>query len=142
MAWLRSLRNMLVRSWWGAILREHDTEPAELSGGVLKVALGVWLLLPWDTFSSSPTFRVISIMPEWLWGTSLVGIGVFHLSALRSGDVQQRQVGALIGFLVWFALGSVFVWTNPPAIGWILFMWAALMQMWASLRLSSEVARS
>jgi hypothetical protein len=125
----------MVASWWGLILREHDTEPAELSGGALKVAIGLWLLLPLDTFESSRSFEALTILPEWAWGTLLLCIGVFHIGVLRLGDRDWRQRAALFGFLVWFSFAVVFVTTNPPGIGWLAFLMAGLAQMWCSIRL-------
>ena len=138
MSILRSLRECLRSSWWGKILAEHDTEPAELSGGLMKILIGLWLLLPFETFESSPTFAVFSILPEWLWGGALIAIGAGHVSALRSGDLDQRRHAATIGYLVWFSFSVVFVWTNPPAIGWIAFLIAGLAQLWCSLRLGGR----
>lgn len=135
MTWLRSSRNRFSRAWWGLILAEHDTEPAEFSGGLLKVAIGFWLLLPFETFESSPTFAVFSILPEWLWGSALFALGAFHLLALRSGGQEARRHAATIGYLVWFSFAMVFVYTNPPAIDWLAFLTAGLAQLWCSLRL-------
>lgn len=135
MAWLRTLPGRLAEGWWSLILRDHDTEPVELSGGLLKVSIGAWLLLPWDTFESSPTFAVFSILPEWLWGCALLAIGAAHLVSLRSGDLDRRRHGATVGYLIWFSFAMVFVFTNPPAIGWLAFLMAGLAQLWCSLRL-------
>lgn len=134
MAWLQRARS----AWWSLILAEHDTEPAELSGGLMKVAIGFWLLLPWSTFESSPTFAVFSILPEWVWGCSLLALGLAHLLSLRSGNIDRRRHGAMVGYLVWFSFAVVFVATNPPAIGWIAFLIAGLAQLWCSLRLSKR----
>jgi hypothetical protein len=132
---LHMVRDGIIASWWGVILAEHDTEPAELSGGALKCAIGLWLLLPFDTFASSPTFVTLAILPEWVWGTALLCVGVFHLGVLRLGDRSWRQRASLFGFLVWFSFAVVFVFTNPPAFGWLAFMMAGLAQMWCSIRL-------
>jgi uncharacterized membrane protein HdeD (DUF308 family) len=131
------LRDTIKHSWWGAILAEHDTEPVELIGGGTKVAMGVWLLLPLQSFSSSPTFAALAILPEWVWGLFLLCVGIFHLAALHNGHRGWRKWAAVVGFLVWFSFGTVFVWTNPPAIGWIMFLAIAAAQMWASIRLGS-----
>lgn len=104
-------------------------------GGLLKIVVGVWLLLPWDTFASSSTFRVIGVAPEWAWGTVLFLVGSGHLVVLRDGSRTGRRRASLIGFLFWFSLGSVFVFSNPPALGWLLFMMSALGQGWAWIRL-------
>lgn len=139
MAYLRTLRDSIRASWYGAILAEHDTEPVELMGGGTKVMMGVWLLLPFQSFTSSPTFAALAVLPEWVWGTFLLCVGVFHLAVLRNGDRDWRKWAALIGFLIWVSFGTVFVWTNPPAIGWIMFMSVGGVQMWASLRLGTPV---
>jgi hypothetical protein len=124
-----------MASWWAAILLEHDVEPAELSGGLMKLFIGIWLLLPLDTFDSSPTFAALAIMPEWLWGVALVTLGSAHLAALHTGHQDRRRNAATVGYLVWFSFAVVFVTTNPPAIGWIAFMMAGLAQLWVSVRL-------
>src|SRR5688572_6041806 len=134
MHFLTALRDTIRRSWWGRILAEMDTEPVELMGGGAKIVMGVWLLLPFQSFTSSPTFAALSVLPEWLWGTFLLCVGLFHLAALRDGYRGWRKWAALVGFLIWVSFGTVFVWTNPPAIGWVLFMSVGGAQMWASIR--------
>lgn len=129
-----------ARSWYGLVLSQHDTEPAELSGGLLKVLIGAWLLLPWDTFSSSPTFAVLSVLPETVWGGALVALGLWHWAALRSGDRDRRRLAATVGYLIWFSFSVLFVTTNPPALGWACFLVAGLAQLWVSLRLLARRA--
>lgn len=131
MRWLDGLTS----AWFAPILAEHDTEPTELAGGTLKVAMGLWLLLPFDTFGSSPTFATLAVLPEWTWAIVLIGLGGFHILALRSGDRDARRLASMIGYLVWFSFAMVFVATNPPAIGWLAFLLAGLGQLWCSLRL-------
>src|SRR4051794_8451169 len=98
-----------------------DTEPTELFGGCLKVGLGTWLLAHPGAFSSSSTFSVIAVIPEWAWGGFLLCAGVGRMAALRRGAVPWRRLACLIGFLVWFSFAALFVWSNPPAIGWVAF---------------------
>lgn len=130
-----ALRSSIQTSWWGLILADHDTEPVELIGGATKVAMGVWLLMPLRSFASSPTFVTLNLLPEWVWGLFLLALGLLHLAALHNGYRPWRKWSALIGCLVWCSFSIVFVWANPPAIGWIMFMSVGLAQMWASVRL-------
>jgi hypothetical protein len=132
---LVALRDAIKHSWWGVILAEMDTEPVELIGGGTKVLMGLWLLLPLESFTSSPSFVAISIFSEWLWGLVLLVVGIAHLAALHNGNREWRQWASLIGFLIWFSFAVVFVVANPPAIGWIMFLSVAFAQMWASVRL-------
>ena len=138
MAWLRSFRDQIRASWWGRILAEHDTEPVELSGGALKVLLGCWLLLPLDSFGSSPTFAALDVIPEAALGFLLLGVGIGHLLALRDGYVPWRRMASLIGFLVWFTFAATFVWSNPPAMGWLPFLLSAAGQGWCYIRLGGS----
>ncbi len=131
----RAWRTRVRCSWWGLILAEHDTEPVELAGGVLKVMLGAWLVLPWQSFASSPTFETLAVVPEWLAGMALLSLGAWHMLALRSGVRCWRRTASLLGFLVWFSMAVTFVIANPPAIGWLAFMMAALGQGWCYVRL-------
>jgi hypothetical protein len=136
MRWLLHSLDRTARTWWALILRDHDTEPAELSGGLLKVAIGVWLLLPMDTIGSSPTFSALSILPEWTWGMMLTALGSWHLFVLRDGDRTRRRTASTVAYYFWFSLAILFVSTNPPAIGWLAFLVAGLAQLWASVRLA------
>lgn len=139
MRWLARWAERLSRAWWALVLAEHDTEPAELSGGLLKVSIGCWLLLPLDTLGSSPTFAALTVLPEWLWGAGLAALGVAHLFALRSGDRDRRRQASTIGWVVWFSFAVTFVVTNPPAFGFLAFLLAGLAQLWCSLRLRRRV---
>lgn len=135
MAYFLRLQASIERSWYAAILREHDTEPIELLGGATKAMMGVWLLLPMESFASSRSFSALVVLPEWAWGSFLLLVGVCHLVALHDGNRAWRRRAAFVGFLVWCSFGIVFVWNNPPAIGWVMFMAAGLAQLWANLRL-------
>lgn len=129
------IRDWLTRCWWARILAEHDTEPIELQGATLKILLGFWLLLPWDSFDASPTFRYLDAIPETAWGTFLLITGFIHWYTLRSGYREMRRVSCLLGFLVWFALTVVFLVANAPAIGFAAFFVVALGQGWSYIRL-------
>lgn len=134
--WLTGLRARLRGSWWGLILAEHDTEPAELLGGVAKVCIGIWLLLPSYTFTNNTMlYGDLMILPEWAWGCALIAIGVAHLSTLRDGDPRWRRWGAFAGFLTWCMLGGTFIHTQPSALVGPTFLLFAASIGWAYIRL-------
>lgn len=133
MPFLRGLRDRLSQSWWGRILAEHDTEPTELSGGLLKVTIAFWLLLPWQ--SISPAFGAASHIPEIWWSIFLVVVGVGHLAALRNGYPAWRRWGALVGFFVWCSL-AISLWANGVVgLAPLLFLGAGLSQGWCYVRI-------
>lgn len=125
----------IQKSWWGRIIAEHDTEPEELRAATTDILVGFWLFLPFNTFSASPTFYVMTVLPELIWALGFLTLGGVGLYILRSGDLEKRRKIALINFLIWGALAFVFVFGNPPAIGWLLFMYAAIGQGWCTIRL-------
>jgi hypothetical protein len=132
---LHRLRDVLRYSWWGRILAEHDSEPTELSGGLLKIVVGFWLILPLQTFSGGPAFGTISVIPEDIWALFLVIIGSGHLAALANGHPAWRRWAALVGCFVWCAMGSTFLWASPSSIGPLLFLGAGVSQAWCYVRL-------
>jgi hypothetical protein len=138
---LVAFRDMIQRSWWALILAEHDTEPTELSGGLLKAVIGFWLLLPVQTFSNAPAFEAVSVIPESAWGVFLVVVGVLHLAALRNGHAGWRRWAALIGCFIWCAMGLTFMAANPAGIGPLLFVGAGLAQGWCYSRLGALMER-
>ncbi len=135
MSILLRLRAALRTFWWGRILAEHDTEPTELAGGLMKLLIGGWLLLPHDTTS---TFSLLTIAPEWAWGVVMALLGGGHWFALRDGYVRWRRAAAMLGFLVWFYLALTALWFNPASLGFALFSGLAVSQSWVYVRLGRE----
>lgn len=135
---ISDLRRSVRQSWWGKILAELDTEPHELSGGLLKIVIGAQLIGPWSTFGSSPAYADLAILPEFFWGWFLIAIGVAHLLALRSGYLAWRRWACFGGFVIWFSFGATFVHANPTSLGWVVFAYAGAWQLWAHVRLGRK----
>lgn len=133
-----TLLNYIRYSWWGRIFAEMDTEPTELGGGLLKVAIGVQLLLPLSTFGTSVSFQTLSIFPEWAWGMVLVLLGAIHLMALQSGKHGPRRWTARMGAFVWMSISATFWIANPASLGAVIFFFAGVAQGWASTRLTGD----
>lgn len=133
MQWLRAIRDRLRASWWGRILAEHDTEPTELSGGLLKVTIAFWLLMPFQ--SLSPAFGAVTLIPEFWWSIFLLVVGIGHVTALRDGFPAWRRWGCLVGVFVWGAL-AISLWSNGVVgLAPLLFFGACLSQGWCYIRL-------
>jgi hypothetical protein len=66
----------------------------------LQLALwGLWLLMPWDTFSTAAVFATLSaIVPEWVWGLATLVSGSLWLL------VRPMHLRA------WLALWAIFYW--------------------------------
>lgn len=133
--WLVSLRDCIARSWWGLILSEHDTEPTELAGGLMKVILAGVLLWPSETFSAGRIYGLLAVLPEPIWGSVMLVFGIVHLGSLRSGVRVWRRWMALVGFLIWFTWSISFFVGNPANTGGAVYLLLALAQGWAHVRL-------
>ena len=130
------LKAMLVWSWYGRILAEHDTEPSELLSGALKVTLGLHLLWPGQTFAGNTLlYGDMAILPEWAWGMLFVAVGVGHLGALRNGNASWRRWAAFAAFLVWSSLGFTFLHTQATALVGPTFAVLAVSSGWVYVRL-------
>lgn len=129
------LRDAIRSSWWGLILVEHDTEPTEMFGGLLKLLLAGLLLLPYDTFGGARVYGLLSVLPESVWAVVLLLFGCVHLLALRHGVRTWRRWMALAGFLIWFTWAISFVLGSPSNTGCVVYLLAALGQAWAYTRL-------
>ena len=104
-----------------------------MSGGLLKVTLSLWLLLPVQ--SLGPVFGAVSMIPEFWWSIFLMVVGVGHLVALRNGHPAWRRYGAFVGFFVWCSL-AITLWVNGAVgIAPLLFLGAGLSQGWCYYRL-------
>jgi hypothetical protein len=132
---LRVIRDTIKTSWWGLILAEHDTEPTEMFGGLMKLLLAVLLLVPVDTFNRSSVYGLLSVLPEPVWGAVMLVFGGVHLLSLRHGNRHWRRWMALAGFLIWFSWSvSIFVGA-PSSTGGVVYLLAALAQGWVYVRL-------
>lgn len=132
---LVALRDRIRSSWWGLILSEHDTEPTEMSGGLLKLGLAVVLLTPRDTFGSSVVYSLLSVVPEPIWGVVLLVFGCLHLGSLHNGARSWRRAMAGVGFLIWFCWWVSFALGSTASTGSVVYLLAAFGQGWCYVRL-------
>lgn len=133
--WTIRLRESIRSSWWGLILSEHDTEPTEMFGGVMKLLLAGVLISPQDTFGSARVYGMLSALPEPIWGAVMLVFGTVHLLALRHGVRAWRRWMALTGFLIWFTWSVSFILGSPSNTGAVVYLLAAFGQAWAYVRL-------
>ena len=129
------LRDLIVTSWYWPIVRDFDTEPAELLGVILTTLWGLWLLLPMQTFHSSVAYNALAVVPEWLLGSVLLVIGMHAGAALRDGRVSRRREAALSMFGGWFAIAAAFAWGDITNTGVVVYGVVAVAAGWVYLRL-------
>jgi len=87
---------------------------------------GLWLLMPWDTFSISNVYRYMRFIPEWCWGLGvfmfgMVSLFIVYLENERpySRRCQITIIGIILWTLIpiWLALGDFRGLTISNALG-------------------------
>lgn len=97
---------------------------------------GVVLLLPTETFASANTWEFFaSVMPEWMWGALMLGLGSARLIGLIINGTRPRvtpwirAVSAFVGFLIFSGI------TYSFAASGVISTWIAIYPAIAAVEL-------
>jgi hypothetical protein len=100
---------------------------------------GVWLLLPFDTFGSSATFRVLPmIAPEWAWGAVFVTVSLLLLFGILRCSRAIRRHALLFLSLLWLATWSALVISNWRSTAATNYIWWAILSAYSYMRVASN----
>jgi hypothetical protein len=89
--------------------------------GFFSVLVGFWLMLPWDTYNLSPTYKwLAALSPDWVPGILLLGAGVIMLWGAWTNRAKPIIVTSWIGYSVWTAISILLLIANAYSILWIL----------------------
>lgn len=77
----------------------YDWEVVEIMGATIKIGMGFWLLLPFQSFKNGG--GITSVGAENIWGWALLILGVTHMVAIRAGRIKYRRIMTFIAFLFW-----------------------------------------
>lgn len=127
---------MTFRGRIAAMLMKRDLQPIEIVFGFCgEVLWGLFLVLPFRTFASSPSFAVMDYAPEWLWGLAVAAIGIARIIATGNDSRRGRNAVAVAGIFMWGAIASMLFWANPHATGWVTYgLLHAMLNFYLSLR--------
>lgn len=103
---------------------------------------GCWLLLPWTTYGSSPTFTILArVFPEPMMGALFLLAGLGGGLALMRGSLRIWRHYLLTqgGLLVFYAL--VLGWGNLASGAFNIYGWLGVGAWLAWWSLGSEMAR-
>lgn len=99
-------------------MRWRDVNPAIRAA--LTILWGLWILLPWNTLPSTPSFDFIETLSpnETVWGFLVMTCGLLQAAQLR---YRQRTL-LLAPALVWWTFIAIGVGiANPSAPAWITY---------------------
>lgn len=87
-----------------AVFGHLDVRSIEVVFLALTFGWGTWMAMPWDTFGSAPSYRILEqIAPEWMWGATAIFIGTCRLCGLLFGSFPLRIFAAGAGCGIWWS---------------------------------------
>jgi len=107
----------------------HKSAPLyPLAFGVLIMLWGLWLLLPFSVFSTSPSYSFVSgVTSEAFLGGIAFLIGATQVYAVLTRNVKLIAYTAISQFVFWTFLFLSFVQSNWQSPGTVVYSWIALM---------------
>ena len=94
----------------------------ELICAIEAILWGTWLLVPWDMFSASKTFRFMNtIAPEWVWGLTVCLLGVCQLCGLLVKSYKTRRLAAVLSIFTWTLVSIAVIAGNYQSTATIIY---------------------
>lgn len=124
------------------IIRDFDHEYSEFMLALFKTLIGFWYLMPWSSFSASPTGKSFSeFAPEWVWGLCFFVFGVVQLYCVMQGArYKLRATLSMAGMWLWIIFTVLTVLSNWRGVGWIITFIFILTNIVIYLRLKNVSA--
>lgn len=128
----------MLRRLWGL-----NTLSAELFLSALALSWGMWLLLPFESYTTTPTYRYLSAWgPEWIFGMLTMLVGIIQYVGVLLGVTNYFQQwrfrigGGILGVAIWGSIALSFWLSNPFSTAPIIYTITLLGCMFIALRLS------
>lgn len=107
----------------------------EILGGVLAFWIGLWLILPWDTYAVSHQWSAAArVAPEFVWGLAFIIISGVKFAAIRSEDRTWRRRTSLLLALSYAFLALMFALGDARGIALPVWGTMACAHGWSWLR--------
>jgi hypothetical protein len=131
------------------IVLRKDYEPFALGLALFRIGWGLLLLMPWDTFSSVASFRLmdalfslpqlallgrVAVSSEAIWGTITILLSLIHLYGILLDRPAWRSWGSLFGIGNFIAVAVMVGIANPQGTGWWSYGCLALFALFCWLR--------
>lgn len=98
--------------------------------GIMSLSMGIWLLTPLGTFSSSEYGLLASTAPEWVWGVLMLIPGVLKITGTLLRKWTVARAGCWWGFLVWIFFSVSFFIEDPTSPISSLLFWKGILNGW------------
>jgi len=112
-------------------MSEHKFTLIELTMPSFLLVVAAWFWF-FDLREISQTYRYLNIAPPYLWGAMFFIVGVFKFYAIVYDRLLIRQTAALVGMVLWFAIGALFLFGDYRSPVGILCLYLAVQsfQSW------------
>jgi hypothetical protein len=119
----------------------YEIELVEIMSGIAALSWGIWLLIPsLDSFQSGRTFEAMAMVaPEWLWGTSMMGVGFFAIQSVLAHNIRLRKMTSLTLSIMWMFITAIFAYSNLASTAAVTYGVFTFFTAWSYLRLSQRV---
>lgn len=100
----------------------------EVFSSLLAWCWGILLILPYDTFGSTLSYRTMAFLaPEESWGFLFILIALLHGLSLCAGFFELRVPACWLASFIWSFVGVLFAIANPQGIAPWLWLSLALL---------------
>lgn len=111
---------------------DTDTFSLETMLGIESFLWGLWLLLPFDTFSASPVYSVMNqIAPEHVWGIGMIVLGIAQIMVLCTHNPKARYIFSTGALFVWLFTDVGFWLSGSPSAAPTVYLIPVIMAAWS-----------
>lgn len=115
-----------------------DPDYTELWSGGLTLTIGLFLLLPIETFSTRNVYSVLEgTFPEPIWGVVFCIVGAVKILCYLVGNFSQRRACLAVMAILWTYVTTVLLsawYDHPWSVAPIFFVFVTLAIIWAFVR--------
>ena len=103
--------------------------------GIYTVVWGFWLANPfWEVFKTAPLYSVMAdFAPEWVWGGIALAAGLVIITGAVKRSYGALTRGALVAFVHWFVISSMYFMGDPLNTGgitsFVIALYAAVVYL-------------
>jgi hypothetical protein len=125
------------REFIRGVSRQLSPEVCELVPRIVATGVGVWLILPWRSFSEAPFVSPFGPLLRWLGlpltepyvGLFFLAYGVLGILALSMNWTRTRRFISLFGSFLWLWIVLVLLFRDPADV----YFWFVLPLAFCSL---------
>lgn len=120
----------ILRHW----LFEVDTTSMELFSAVELMVLGMFLLLPINTFGTSSVYDFIfRIAPEETWGIVMLAVGFMQIYGLNTPPKGIRRTTSIIAACIYGLWAGGLIISNWASTATVTYSLLTLSMIWANV---------